>query len=68
MNDKTCEKFSYLYAQIADEMTSHKINFKLFVSLNPTPFITMSNPKHDEHGDTLTSCNSFNSTEYCCNN
>ena len=68
VNDKTCERFSYLYAQIADEMTSHKIDFKLFVSLNPAHFITMSNPKHDERGDTLTSCHSFNSTEYSYNN
>ena len=43
VNDETCERFSYLYAQIADEMTSHKIDFKLFVSLNPAHFITMSN-------------------------
>ena len=68
VNDETCEKFSYLYAQIADEMTSHKIDFKLFVSLNPAHFITMSNPKYDERGCTLTSCHSFNSTEYCYNN
>ena len=68
VNNETCERFSYLYAQIADEMTSHRINFKLFVSLNPAHFITMSNPKHDERGDTLTSCHSFNSTEYRYNN
>ena len=68
VNDETCERFSYLYAQIADEMTSHKIDFKLFVSLNPAHFITMSNPKCDTRGDTLTSCHSFNSTEYPYNN
>lgn len=68
VNDETCERFSYLYAQIADEMTSHKIDFKLFVSLNPAHFITMSNPKHDDRGSTLTSCHSFNSTEYPYNN
>ena len=68
VNDKTCERFSYLYAQIADEMTSRKIDFKLFVSLNPAHFITMSNPKYDERGCTLTSCHSFNSTEYHYNN
>ena len=28
----------------------------------------MSNPKHDERGDTLTSCHSFNSAEYRYNN
>lgn len=68
VNEETCERFPYLYAQIADEMTSHKIDFKLFVSLNPAYFITMSNPKHDARGDTLTSCHSFNSTEYSYNN
>ena len=57
-----------MYAQLADEMTSHKIDFKLFVSINPAHFITMSNPKEDRRGDTLTSCHSFNSTEYQYNN
>ena len=62
------KNFNYLYAQFADEITSHKIDFKLFVSLNPAHFITMSNPKDDERGCTLTSCHSFNSTEYSYNN
>ncbi len=62
------KNFNYLYAQFADEITSHKIDFKLFVSLNPAHFITMSNPKNDERGCTLTSCHSFNSTEYSYNN
>lgn len=57
-------QFQRLYAQFADELTTRKIGFKLFVSLNPAHFITMSNPKHDERGNTLTSCHSFNSTEY----
>lgn len=68
VNDETCEKFSYLYAQLADEMTSHKIDFKLFVSLNPAHFLTMSNPKSDERGSSLTSCHSFNATDYPYNN
>ncbi len=59
---------AFLYAQIADEMPSHKIDFKLFVSLNTAHFITMSNPKHYDRGSTLTSCHSFNSTEYTNNN
>lgn len=61
-------QFQRLYAQFADELTARKIGFKLFVSLNPAHFITMSNPKHDERGNTLTSCHSFNSTEYEWNN
>lgn len=61
-------QFQRLYAQFADELTTRKIGFKLFASLNPAHFITMSNPKCDERGNTLTSCHSFNSTEYKWNN
>ena len=57
-------QFQRLYAQFADELSAKKIGFKLFVSLNPAHFITMSNPKEDERGDTMTSCHSFNSTQY----
>lgn len=60
--------FQRLYAQFADELTSKKISFKLYVSINPAHFLTMSNPKWDERGCTLTSCHSFNSTEYEYNN
>ena len=61
-------KFQRLYAQFADEISSRKIDFKFYVSLNPAYFITMSNPKNDKRGDTLTSCHSFNSTSYQYNN
>lgn len=61
-------RFQQLFAQFADELNSKKINFKLFVSINPAHFLTMSNPKGDERGATLTSCHSFNSTEYKYNN
>lgn len=60
--------FQATFAQFADEMTSKKINYKLFVSLNPAHFLTMSNPKNDMRGCTLTSCHSFNSREYEYNN
>ena len=60
--------FQRLFAQIADEMNSRQINYKLFVSINPAHFITMSNPKGDDRGSCLTSCHSFNSTEYEYNN
>lgn len=56
--------FQRLYAQFADELSAKKIGFKLYVSLNPAHFLTMSNPKEDSRGDTMTSCHSFNSTEY----
>lgn len=61
-------EFQRLYAQFADELSAKKIGFKLFVSINPAHFITMSNPKQDRRGTTLTSCHSFNSTEYDYNN
>lgn len=57
-------QFQRLFAMIADEMNSKKINYKLFVSINPAHFITMSNPKCDMRGSMLTSCHSFNSLEY----
>lgn len=61
-------EFQRLYAQFADELTSKKIGFKLYVSINPAHFLTMSNPKCDRRGSTLTSCHSLNSTEYEYNN
>ena len=62
-----CDNFNYNFAQLADEITSHEIDFKLFVSINPAHFITMSNPKQDRRGSLLTSCHSFNSTNYTYN-
>lgn len=67
-DDTAGSRFQRLYAQFADELTSKKIGFKLFVSINPAHFLTMSNPKYDERGNTLTSCHSLNSTEYEYNN
>nr|WP_296472530.1 hypothetical protein [uncultured Acetatifactor sp.] len=61
-------RFQRLFAQFADELAAKKIGFKLYVSLNPAHFLTMSNPKGDDRGATLTSCHSFNSTEYKFNN
>ena len=60
-------EFQRNYAQFADELSSKKIEFKLFVSINPAHFLTMSNPKNDKRGCTLTSCHSLNSTEYTYN-
>ena len=60
--------FQKLFAKFADELSSKKIDFKLFVSINPAHFLTMSNPKEDSRGSTLTSCHSLNSTEYPYNN
>ncbi len=60
-------EFQRLYAKFADELSAKKIDFKLYVSINPAHFLTMSNPKGDRRGATLTSCHSFNSTEYSYN-
>ena len=59
--------FQKLYAEFADELSAKKIDFKLFVSINPAHFLTMSNPKGDKRGNTLISCHSLNSTEYTYN-
>ena len=55
--------FQRQYAMFADEIASRKIPFKLFVSLSPAHFLTMSNPKDDDRGDMLLSCHSFNSAD-----
>lgn len=60
--------FQRTFASYADEISGRKINFKLFVSVNPAHFLTMSNPKRDARGNMLTSCHSFNSIEYDYNN
>ena len=61
-------EFQKLYAQFADELSGKKLDFKLFVSINPAHFITMSNPKYDRRGNMLTSCHSFNTEDYPYNN
>lgn len=57
-------EFQKLFAQFADELSTKKIDYKLYVSINPAHFLTMSNPKEDTRGKMLTSCHSLNSTEY----
>lgn len=66
-NDKGSE-FQRLYAQFADELSAKQIDYKLFVSVNPAHFLTMSNPVDDRRGTMLTSCHSFNRTDYSYNN
>ena len=66
-DDSASSNFQKLFAKFADEISSRKIDFKLFVSINPAHFLTMSNPKNDERGSMMTSCHSFNSTDYYYN-
>lgn len=62
--DKTKgSSFQNLFAKLSDELNGRKIDFKLFVSIAPWHFLTMSNPKDDERGSILTSCHSFNSAD-----
>lgn len=62
-------RFQKLYAQLSDELNgAAKKEFKLFISINPAHFLTMSNPKKDERGESMISCHSLNSTEYDYNN
>lgn len=56
-------QFQRLFAQFADELSTRKIDFKLFLSINPAHFLTMSNPKEDKRGDTLISCHSLNDSD-----
>lgn len=67
-DDAAGSEFQRLYAQFADELSSRKISYRLYVSINPGHFLTMSNPKCDDRGNTLTSCHSLNSSEYDYNN
>ena len=67
-DDNAGSDFQRLFAQFADELSAKKIDFKFFVSLNPAHFLTMSNPKGDDRGSTLTSCHSLNCTDYPYNN
>lgn len=62
-DEKAGSDFQKLYAKFADELSSKKIDFKLYLSLNPAHFLTMSNPKDDLRGETLVSCHSLNDTE-----
>lgn len=53
-----CQKY---FALIADELNAKKIDYKLYVSINPAHILTMSNPKYDDRGSMLVSCHSLNS-------
>lgn len=64
VDESVGSEFQRQYANFADELSSKKIDFKLIVSINPAHFITMSNPKNDNRGSMLTSCQSLNSDEH----
>ena len=54
-------KYQRLFAELADEINSKKIDFKLYLSINPAHFLTASNPYYDTRGEMMVSCHSLNS-------
>lgn len=64
LNIEENREFNQNYALLADELGAKKIDFKLYVSINPAHFLTMSNPKQDRRGEMLTSCHSLNGGGY----
>ena len=59
-----CQKY---FALVADELSTKKIDYKLYVSINPAHILTMSNPHCDSRGAMMVSCHSLNS-EYSYKN
>ena len=62
------EGFEKLFAEFADLLSPKTKEETLYISINPAHFLSMSNPKYDTRGWMMTSCHSFNSTEYRYNN
>lgn len=60
-------EYQRLFAKLADEINSKKIDFKLYLSINPAHFLTMSNPKGDVRGEAMVSCHSLNDTDHFYN-
>ena len=60
-------EFQQMFSDLCNEFNAKKIDFKLYVSINPIHFLTMSNPKHDTRGAMMVSCHSLNS-EYSYKN
>lgn len=61
--DKGSE-YQKLFAQLADELNGRKLDFKLFLSINPAHILTASNPLDDKRGQCLVSCHSLNHDDY----
>lgn len=69
IEEKESGEYQRLFAEIADEMTSRKLDFKLVFSLNPADFLTMSNPQpYDGCNEyPLHSCHAMNRTDFTYN-
>lgn len=62
-DDTKGSQYQSLYAQLADELKGRKLDFKLFLSINPAHFLTMTNPQYDRRGSMLQSCHALNHDE-----
>ena len=56
-------RYQQLEAVLFKNWVTHTERFTLYVSINPAHFLSMSNPKHDDRGDIVTSCHSFNGSD-----
>lgn len=59
-DDTAGSEYQKLFAQLADELNGRKLDFKLFLSINPAHILTASNPLDDKRGQCLVSCHSLN--------
>ena len=53
-------EFQKDFALLANELCPKTVPTRVYISLNPAHFLTMSNPKEDSRGDCLVSCHSLN--------
>ncbi len=61
---KAGSNYQRLFAKLADELNGCKLDFKLFLSINPAHILTASNPLSDKRGQSLVSCHSLNRDDY----
>lgn len=50
---KAGSEYQKLFAKLADELNGRKLDFKLFLSINPAHILTASNPIDDQRGQCL---------------
>lgn len=60
---KADSEYQKLYAKLADELNGRKLDFKLFLSINPAHILTASNPVGNPKS-MLVSCHSLNNPDY----
>lgn len=63
-DDVTTKDFKQWYSKVTSEMEEKEVALKLFVSINPAHFLTMSNPYWNgeyDYKQTMVSCHALNS-------